>query len=314
MRASRGITVLVFLLICPASFGRDVPIPGLDLLPASFHDLVDAVIKIQEQNGLPFLSGVPASYETQVRNYEVQRTVMALIDQIDEAEVASFLIARGVQPDQKDAMTSANMIAYFQHKHLGTETAYAWIDLSKGSPEFVKAVVEWQALRRERGYEFIPTCCLLARARIESKKDGAVWADLFKATFTTLKESDADRKGLMLHGLLLHLFKGELRGIEPSAADRFAFLAAEFKDQKDPSQPYPQMVVWALYEASQISGRYDEAVRWAKEILPRACGLFWVFVAQFSAQDLRRPKLLWRSSRLHPPPTRRYAPAAATYA
>ncbi len=88
-------------------------------------------------------------WDKEFRKYHLHDMVGKLIDQIDSKEMLAFIMEKGEKPTQADMVTSNNLIAYFRHKHLGTEAAYAWIDLHIGKPSFVKAVFDWQTIQKE---------------------------------------------------------------------------------------------------------------------------------------------------------------------
>jgi len=217
------------------------------------------------------------------RQYEMFGVIRNLIDQIDEEELRSFLTERGVRLVPEEVLTSANLIAYLQHKNLGTPAAHAWLDLTKGDPDFARAVQDWQIMRQERGLEFAPTFVLLVNAKLTTKGDGEVWADIFKTAFATLSAQDGDEKTVMLLGLLYRLPR-DLKTIDPPAAERIAFLAEELKTQEAP-KPYRQMILLALYEASFLAKQYAEAATWAGGLEPRIAGLSLAFIAQVLAKD-----------------------------
>jgi hypothetical protein len=218
------------------------------------------------------------------RQYEMFGVIRNLIDQIDEEEMQAFFIERGVRLVPEEVLTSANVIACLQHKNLGTPAAYAWLDLTKGNPDFARAVQDWQTLRQERGLEFAPTFVLLVNAKLMTKEEAEVWADIFKTAFATLSEQDGDKKMVMLSCLLYRLPR-DLKAIDPPAAERIAFLAEELKTQGAP-QPYRQMVLLALYEARFFADQFTEAATWAGGLEPPATGRSLAFIAQVLAKDL----------------------------
>ena len=55
--------------------------------------------------------------------------------------------------------------------------------------------------------------------------------------------------------------------------------------QKDALKPYPQALLFALYEASLSARRYGDAAPWARRISPPATGLWFCFTAQALAKD-----------------------------
>ncbi len=224
-------------------------------------------------------------WDRDFRNYELHGMIQRLIDQIDNEEMLKFLQDRGVPLTPEKILTSDNLIAYWQYKKLGTPAVYAWLDLLKGNPNFVKAVLDWNAIRKERGFEFIPTYHLLFHARLETKKDGEVWADLFKATFATLTEHDRDKKMLMLFCSFARIL-GNLKEVDPPLVERFAFLGEELKKQQDPSKPYPQALLFALFEIHFGAKRFNEAAGYAARLLPPMTGLRLSLVAQALAKDL----------------------------
>ena len=218
------------------------------------------------------------------RQYEMFGVVRNLIDQIDEETMRAFLTDRGVRFTPEEVCTSANLVAYLQHKNLGTPAAYAWLDLTKGNPDFVQAVLDWQAIRQERGLEFVPAFVLLSNAKLMTKRDAEVWADIFKAVFATLSPQDGDKKTVMLMCLLGRL-PHDLKEINPPATERIAFLGKELETQDVPT-PYRQMVLLALYEASFFANRFAEAAMWAGSLEPPATGLSLAFIAQVLAKDI----------------------------
>jgi hypothetical protein len=199
--------------------------------------------------------------------------------------MAFFLESRGVDlAVDAEVLTSDNIIAYLQHKKLGTPTVYAWLDLTKGDPDFARGVSDWQIIRQERGIEFAPAFVLLSNAKLTTKKDGEVWADIFQDTFRALAEHDSDKKIVMLLCLLYRL-PHDLRGIEPPAAERLAFLAEEL-ETPDMPKPYRQMISLALYEADFFANRFAEAARWARNIEPPVTGLALTFIAHALATNV----------------------------
>jgi len=218
------------------------------------------------------------------RQYEMFGVIRNLIDQIDEEAMRSFLTERGVRLVPEEVLTSANLIAYLQHKNLGTPAAHAWLDLSKGDPDFARAVQDWQIMRQERGLEFAPTFVLLSNAKLITKEDGEIWADIFKTAFARLSAQDGDEKTVMLLGLLYRLPR-DLKTIDPPAADRLAFLAEELKTPDVP-KPYRQMVLLALYQTSFAAKQFTRAAAWASGLEPRATGLSLAFIAEVLAKDV----------------------------
>ena len=209
--------------------------------------------------------------------------IQGLIDRIDNVEMLAFLKRRGVELSPESILTSNNLIAYLQYRNLGTQAAYAWLDLTKGDPDFIKAVLDWQAIRKERGFEFTPAYHLLFQATLVTKRDAEVWADLFKATFTTLGEQDQDRKVLMLVCLLYRW--RDLKEVDPPLAERMAFLAEELQHEAlTPS--YRQLLHLALYQANFLAKDFVEAATWAEDIEPPTAGLALTFTAQILAKDL----------------------------
>ena len=69
------------------------------------------------------------------RQYKMFGVFQGLVDQIDNEEMLKFLHDRGVPLVPEKLLTSNNVIAYLQHKNLGTPAAYAWLDLTKGNPD-----------------------------------------------------------------------------------------------------------------------------------------------------------------------------------
>jgi hypothetical protein len=218
------------------------------------------------------------------RQYKMFGVIQGLIDQIDNEEMLKFLHDRGVPLVPEKLLTSANLIAYLQHKNLGTPAAHAWLDLTKGNPDFARAVLDWQTMRQERGLEFPPTFVLLSNAKLTTKGEGEVWADIFQTAFATLSEQDGDKKMVMLLYLLYRLPR-DLKAVDPPATERIAFLAEELEKQ-EVSKPYRQMVLLALYEASFFAKQYTEAATWASGLEPPATGLSLAFIAQVLAKDL----------------------------
>jgi len=240
---------------------------------------------VQGQHIESFKSVFIAFWDRDFRDYEMHKVIRGLIDQIDNDEMLAFLQKRGVPVTPQAMVTSQNLIAYWQYKKLGTPAAYGWLDLLKGSPSFVRAVLDWNAIRQERGFEFIPTYYLLFYAKLETKKDREVWADLFKATFETLTEQDIDKKTLMVLCSLIHIL-GDLKDIEPPVVERWVFLAEELKKQKDISQRYPQALLFALWEVNFAAHRFPKAAAYAERLLPPTTGLYLSFFSQALAKDL----------------------------
>jgi hypothetical protein len=241
--------------------------------------------KVQGQHIESFKSVVVAFWDRDFPSYEMHKMIRGLIDQIDNDEMLAFLQKRGVPPTPQDMVTSQNLIAYWQYKKLGTPAAYAWLDLLKGNPNFVRAVLDWNAIRQERGFEFIPMYYLLFHAKLETKRDREIWADLFKTTFKTLTERDTDKKILMVFSALMRIL-GDLKEIEPPLVERFAFLAEELKKQQDLSQRYPQALLFALWEVNFAAHRFPEAAAHAGHLLPPTTGLYLSFISQVLAKDL----------------------------
>ncbi len=262
--------------------------PILEGVPSSAWAVSESVRKAIGQSFTPFKSAFLATYadfwKREFPSYEMSAVTAGLIDQINDEEMLAFLKERGVRLVPEEILTSANLIAYLQHKNLGTPAAYAWLDLTKGNPSFVRAVLDWQTIRKARGFEFTPAYFLLFNAKLTDKRDGEVWADIFKTTFATLAERDSDKKMLMVFGLLSRLPR-DLKEMDPPAAERFAFLTQEL-EQQNISQPYRQMVLAALYQASFFAKRYTEAAQWARDLEPPATGLSLVFTSQVLAKDI----------------------------
>ncbi len=221
--------------------------------------------------------------EKDFSNYELHSVIRNLIEQIDEPEMLSFLKQRGISLTPEKVLTSENLVAYLQYKNLGTQAAYAWLDLTKGDPEFVKAVIDWQAIQKERGSEFVPTYYLLLKAKLVSQKDKDVWLNIFEHTFTSLDNNE--NKLIMLFCLMMKLGK-ELKDIEPSPNERFAFLVEELGKQNDISKPYSQALLFTLFGADFFSRHFTEASKWAKDLLPRSTGLFFSFITQIFSRDI----------------------------
>ncbi len=241
-------------------------------------------IKEKFTQGITSLKTIVDNFqEKDFRNYELHSVILKLIEQIDEPEMLIFLEKQGIPLTPEKIITSENLIAYLQYKNLGTQAAHAWLDLTKGNPVFVKAVIDWQAIQKERGYEFVPTYYLLLKAKLETQKDKEVWSEIFKHTFTSLDNNE--HKALMLFNLLMKLGE-ELKDIEPSPAERFAFLSEELKKQSDISNPYSQELLLTLFGTEYFSRNFIEASKWAKDLLPRSTGLFFSFTTQIFARDI----------------------------
>ena len=267
--------VTTYAFVWSSSAVGSITDQGLDGL---FH-------KAQQQHSSASESVFMNFWGAEFKSYGLHSVVRSLIDEIDNAEMLTFLGQKGVDSNPKDLITSANLIAYLRHKHLGNEAVYAWIDLQMGKPDFVGAVLDWQSIRNERGYEFVPTYYLLSKAILTTKRDAEVWADFFKATFSTLPKGDIDKKNLMLLCLLPRIL-GDLKVVAPQLVDRFDFLSQEIKTQSDLSKPYPQLLLMALWEINFGAKRFHEAGAWAKQLTPPATGLFSAFVCQLIEKDL----------------------------
>ena len=222
--------------------------------------------------------------DQEFRQYEMFGVVRSLIDQIDDEAMLVFLKDRGVHLTPEDVFTSANLIAYLQHENLGTPAVYAWLDLTKGNPDFERAVRDWQTLRQERGLEFAPAFVLLSNAKLTTPKDGGIWIDIFETMFATFSQQDGEKKTVMLLCLLGRL-PLDLKDIQPPAAKRIDFLGEELEKQDAP-KAYRQMVLAALYQANFFAGRFAEAATWAGSLEPPATGLSLAFIAQVLAKDV----------------------------
>ena len=216
--------------------------------------------------------------------YPLLAVNQSLIAQINDDEMLEFLKSRGVQLTPKEIVTTDNLVAYLRYKKLGTEASYAWLDLTKGNPNFARAVSDWQTIRNERGYEFIPTYYLLYGARLKDKRDSEVWADFFRAVFNSLSEQDTGKKTLVAMCVLSHL--GQFREIQPPPPDRFAFLAEELEKQKDVSRPYSQVLLLTLFSVDFSSRNFAAAAKWSKDLKPPSAGLFLSFASHASANNV----------------------------
>lgn len=228
-------------------------------------------------------------WDTEFRNYHQHDTVRGLIGQIDDQEMLTFLSVKGIKIDPSSLVTSDNLIAYLRYKHLGTEATYAWIDLLKGNPDFIHAVLDWQVIQKDYGFEFVPTYYLLFKAKLTTKKDREAWSDIFKFTFDGLQEQDEDKKKLLLVCLMPRIW-GDLGSIEPPTSDRFAFLAEELNAQEEVSSPYAQALVFNLYGANFISHQYKQAADFGKMFAPIKIALDFRFIAQTAGNDLPAAK------------------------
>jgi hypothetical protein len=241
-------------------------------------------MKKELTQGITSLKSIVDNFqEKDFRNYELHSVIRDLIEQIDEPEMINFLKQRGIPLIPEKILTSENLIAYLQYKNLGTQAAYAWLDLTKGNPEFVKAATDWQIIQKERGYEFVPTYYLLLKAKLVTQKDKDVWLNIFEHTFTSLDNNEY--KYLLLFSLMMKLGE-ELKDIEPSPAERFAFLTEELKKQDDISKPYSQALLLTLFGAEFFSRHFTEASKLAKDLLPRSTGLFFSFITQIFSRDI----------------------------
>jgi len=228
-------------------------------------------------------------WDTEFRNYHQHETVRGLIGQIDDQEMLTFLSMKGIKLDPSSLLTSDNLIAYLRYKRLGTEATYAWIDLLKGNPSFIHAVLDWQAIQKDYDFEFVPTYYLLFKAKLATKKDREAWSDIFEFTFDSLQEQDEDKKTLLLVCLMSRIW-GDMGSIEPPASERFAFLAEELKVQKEVSSPYAQALVFNLYGANFISHQYKQAADFGKMFTPHKIALDFRFMAQTAGNDLSAAK------------------------
>lgn len=219
------------------------------------------------------------------RTYELHGAIHNLIEQIDEDEMLKFLQDRGVPLVREKILTAENLIAYWQYKKIGTQATWAWLDLLKGNPDFLRAVIDWNAIQQERGFEFVPMFYLLFTARLDSQRDWEVWTDLLKARFVTLEKEDTDKRMLLLSCCFNHM-PPDLKEMDPPLVERFAFLVEELKTQKDMAQPYPQTLLFALFGVNFSSKRFNEAAAYAERLQPAINGLHLSFIAQVLAKDL----------------------------
>jgi len=239
----------------------------------------------QQKQMTSFKSVFVNFWEKEFRYYHLHGRIRQLIGQIDNQEMLAFLAHREVKPTRADLVTSDNLVAYFRHKHLGTEADYAWIDLMKGEPAFVTAVRDWQTIQKEHGFEFVPTYHVLHNAKLVTKKDAEVWSDIFRMTFKALPETDQDAKVLLLLSLMPHVW-GDLNLVEPSAPERFAFLAEELKTQTANTNLFSQALVLNLYGINFSSKLYAEAAELGRMLRPKTTSLLFTFQAQALANDL----------------------------
>lgn len=224
-------------------------------------------------------------WDRDFRKYELHRVIQSLIQRIDENEMLKFLQDRGVPLTPDKILTAENLIAYWQHKKIGTQAAWAWLDLTKGNPDFVRAVMDWNVIQQERGFEFVPMFYLLFKARLDTQRDWEVWTDLFKARFVTFGEQDADKKMLLLFCCFAHMAP-DLKKMDPPLVERFAFLVEELNRQKDSSKPYPQALLMVLWETSLLARHFEAAAAYAGRLQPPARGLSLAFCMHVLAKDL----------------------------
>ncbi|MFC1637149.1 hypothetical protein ACFL5Z_20195 [Planctomycetota bacterium] len=221
--------------------------------------------------------------------YHMHKTMRELIDKIDNQEMLAYLTKKGIKPTKEALVTSDNLITYFRYKGFGTKATYAWIDLLKGDPDFIRAVLDWQTIQKENGFEFLPTYYLLFKAKLKTKKDSEVWADLFKATYLTLTPKNQDRKILMLWCLMPRIWS-DFKSIESSMSKRFAFLDKELKAKKKTKTPYSQALIFNLYGIHFVSHQYKCAADYAKLFSSPKTALCFRFLAQICAKDLPASK------------------------
>lgn len=223
-------------------------------------------------------------WDRDFRKYELHGVIHTLIQKIDEDEMLKFLQNRGVPLTPDKILTAENLIAYWQQKKIGTQAAWAWLDLTKGNPDFVRAVMDWNVIQQERGFEFVPMFYLLFKARLDTQRDWEVWADLFKARFVTFGEQDTDKKMLLLFCCFAHM-PPDLKGMDPPLVERFAFLVEELRRQKDISKPYPQALSFALFVVNFGTKHFNEAAEYAERLGHPANGLHLAFIARVLAKD-----------------------------
>ena len=258
--------------------------------PASASIPKDTISKWQSERSQEYTASFKSVFvnfwNKDLRNYHLHEVVHGLIRQIDNEEMRAFLKEKGVNPDTKDILTSGNLITYLRHKDLGTEAVYGWIDLWTGNPDFRTAVLDWQAMQKEYGFEFAPTYYLLFKAKLKTREDADAWSTIFKATFDTLSEGEQDKRALLLLCLMPRIW-GDLKLAKPSALERFAFLVEESKKQKDTSTAYYQLLVFNLYGLNFSSNQYKEAAKFGMMLKPKTTSLLFTFLAQVLGHDVR---------------------------